>query len=81
MSGSDRYQKYGKPTPPTDPDAEFLTIQETAHVLGISVKTARRALKELDLNGGRGRRIKTDREDRAAIAKAYRINHPATAAA
>jgi hypothetical protein len=78
---SARYEKYQKPIPPADPDAEYLTIQETAHVLGIAVKTARRALKELDRDCLRGRRIKTDREDRAAMAKAYRINLPVSTAA
>lgn len=63
-------QRYGTPTPPADPDQEYMTAQETAYVLRCSLTWLRRILAvhpELcGRNGLRGR-IVTDRQQRAAI--------------
>lgn len=67
MATSDRYAKYGRPQAPADPNQEYMTIQETAAVLGCSVDTIRRLLKELDIKAKVGRRVITDKADRALI--------------
>ncbi|GAA2225095.1 hypothetical protein GCM10010400_77480 [Streptomyces aculeolatus] len=67
MATSDRYAKYGRPQAPADPNQEYMTIQETASVLGCSVDTIRRLLKELDIKAKVGRRVITDKADRALI--------------
>lgn len=67
----DKYEKYGRPIPPADPNQEFMTVQETAHELRCSVTWLRGFLKEHPkLSSRSGRRIITDRSARAAI---YRL--------
>jgi hypothetical protein len=65
------YELYGIPIPPEDPEQEFMTVQETAYVLHCSVSWLRRFLKAhphlCGRNGGPGRKIVTDREQRAGI--------------
>lgn len=69
----DKYEKYGRPIPPADPNQEYMTVQETAYVLNCSVSHLRRFLKARpELCSRQGRRIVTDRADRAAIHDAGR---------
>ncbi|MFB7597206.1 DNA-binding protein [Streptomyces sp. NPDC056160] len=71
------YEQYGVPVPPQDPEQDYMTVQETAYVLACSVSWLRRFLKEhRDLHGYSGRRIITNREDRAAIYEARRAGDP-----
>ncbi|MFD0052976.1 DNA-binding protein [Streptomyces sp. NPDC127168] len=71
MSTTTDKRKYHQPTPPADPQQEYMTVQETAFVLGASTSWLRRLLKahpELcGRNGGPGRKIMTNREQRAEI--------------
>jgi hypothetical protein len=54
-----------------------MTVQETAYVLNCSVSWLRRFLKaNRHLHGYSGRRIITNREDRAAIYEALRAGDP-----
>ncbi|MFI7329283.1 helix-turn-helix domain-containing protein [Streptomyces rubiginosohelvolus] len=70
----DKYEKYGRPIPPADPNQEYMTVQETAHVLKVSVSWLRRFLRDHPkLHSRLGRRIVTDRADRAAIYGAKRL--------
>jgi len=75
------YEQYGKPVPPTDPDQEYMTVQETAYVLHCSVSWLRRFLRDnphlRGRNGSRGR-IVTDREQRAGIHAARSAGDPRT---
>lgn len=64
---TERYQKYEMPQEPKDPNAEVLTIQETAYVLGCSVKTVHRRLDDLGLKRKPGRRVVTTKADRQAL--------------
>lgn len=74
-----KYETYGVPVPPADPDQEYMTVQETAHVLSCSVSWLRKFLKDnRHLHGYSGRRIVTNREDRAAIYEARRAGDPRT---
>ncbi|MFD3970384.1 DNA-binding protein [Streptomyces cyaneofuscatus] len=64
------YELYGMPIAPEDPEQEYMTVQETAYVLKCSVSWLRRLLRkknELCGRNGRGGRIITNREQRAAI--------------
>ncbi|MFF8997081.1 DNA-binding protein [Streptomyces achromogenes] len=71
------YELYGVPTPPNDSEQEYMTVQETAHVLNCSVSWLRRFLKaHRHLHGYSGRRIITNRADRAAIYEALRAGDP-----
>lgn len=71
------YELYGIPVPPVDPDQEFMTVQETAYVLNCSVSWLRRFLKDhRHMHSYMGRRIVTDRQDRAAIKEARRAGDP-----
>jgi hypothetical protein len=71
------YELYGVPIPPEDPEQEYMTVQETAHVLKCSVSWLRRFLRaNRHLHGRSGRRIVTNREDRAAIYDALRAGDP-----
>lgn len=73
------YEQYGIPVPPQDPKQEYMTIQETAYVLKCSVSWLRRFLKNhRHLHGYSGRRIITNRDDRAAIYEALRAGDPRT---
>lgn len=62
-----KYEKYGRPVQPIDPDAEYLTVQETAWVFRCSVDTIRRRCKQLGLGSTPGARILLDRAERKAI--------------
>lgn len=71
------YELYGIPIPPEDPDQEYMTVQETAYVMKCSVSWLRKFLKNhRHLHGYSGRRIVTDRQDRAAIYEAWRAGDP-----
>ncbi|MER5902943.1 DNA-binding protein [Streptomyces mirabilis] len=69
---SDKYLRYGRPTPPADVNQEFMTVQETAYVLNCSVDTIRARLKELKLRSQPGRRLITSKADRSRIHAAGR---------
>ncbi|MGW2089641.1 DNA-binding protein [Streptomyces sp. NPDC001880] len=70
----DKYEKYGRPIPPADLNQEYMTVQETAHVLSCSVSWLRRFLKEHPkMHARQGRRIVTNRADRDAIYAANRM--------
>ncbi|MEV4970631.1 DNA-binding protein [Streptomyces scopuliridis] len=69
----DKYEKYGRPEAPTDNDQEFMTVQETAWVLGCSVPTVRRRLAALGITSKPGRRVMTSRADRLALHDAGRV--------
>ncbi|MFD5386312.1 DNA-binding protein [Streptomyces sp. NPDC127074] len=66
MPGS-KYEEYGKPKTPTDPNAEYMTLQETAFVLKCSPKTVTRLLDELGLKSKVGRWIVIDSATRRAL--------------
>ena len=74
MTASKRYEKYGKPIKPEDPDTEYLTIQETAYVMKCSVRWLRDGV---NLRGFphsiQGRRIVFNRADRAYIYELQRV--------
>lgn len=71
------YELYGIPIPPADPQQEYMTVQETAHVLNCSVTWLRRFLRaNRHLHSYSGRRIVTNREDRAAIYETRRAGDP-----
>jgi hypothetical protein len=71
------YELYGVPIPPENPDQDVMTVQETAYVMKCSVSWLRRFLKDhRHLHGYSGRRIVTNREDRAAIYEAWRAGDP-----
>jgi hypothetical protein len=73
------YELYGVPIPPQDPEQEYMTVQETAYILNCSVSWLRRFLKaNRHLHGYSGRRIITNRDDRAAIYEALRAGDPRT---
>lgn len=67
-----KYEKYQLPVEPADPDAEFLTVQETAFVFRCSVPTIRRRCKELGLGSRVGARLVLDRDERREIRDASR---------
>ena len=74
---STKYERYGVPIAPANPEQEFMTVQETAHVLNCSVTWLRRFLTDhRHLHSYSGRRIVTNREDRAAIYEARRAGDP-----
>lgn len=76
----DKYQRYGRPQAPTDLNQEYMTVQETAYVLGCSVTWLRGFLKKHPkLQSRQGRRIITDRAARAAIYRAQAGKVPAAA--
>lgn len=71
----DKYEKYGRPKPPADPNAEYMTVQETAFVMKCSVKTVTRLLDELKLKSKPGRSIVTDSATRRALYE-HRVQGP-----
>ncbi|WP_327160479.1 DNA-binding protein [Streptomyces zaomyceticus] len=64
---SERYRKYEMPQEPKDPNAEFLTVQETAFVLHCSVKTVHRRLDALGIKSKPGKRVITTKAQRQAL--------------
>ncbi|MFJ8023328.1 DNA-binding protein [Streptomyces sp. NPDC096311] len=67
------YELYGIPTAPESPTQDVMSVQETAYVMKCSVSWLRRFLRDnRDLHGYSGRRIVTDKADRAAIYEAMR---------
>ncbi|KOT94537.1 hypothetical protein ADK70_12780 [Streptomyces rimosus subsp. pseudoverticillatus] len=72
------YLKYHTPKRPDDPNAEYLTVQETAFIFMCSVPHIRRALKTLKAGRKHGYRIAVSREDRAALARYFRRTAPKT---
>lgn len=75
-----KYMQYGRPLPPADANQEYMTVQETAFVLGCSVSWLRVFLKKHPkLRSRQGRRIITDRAARAAIYRAQTGKVPAAA--
>lgn len=58
---------YHQPSRPEDPDAEYLTVQETAWIMKCSVNTIRRRLRALKRGGAVGRRLLVSRADRQAL--------------
>jgi hypothetical protein len=69
-----RYEKYEKPVPPTDLNAEYMDARETAYVLKTSVRGIRDALKALGRPGTPGKPVVTDRATRADI---FQLRHGA----
>ena len=67
---------YHQPAKPPDPDAEYLTVQETAYVFRCSVNTIRRKLRALNRGHGPGRRILVSRDDRKALHASARRGKP-----
>jgi len=61
---SERYKKYEMPQEPKDPNADVLTVQETAYVLKCSVKTVRRRVDALGIKRKPGRGVVTTKADR-----------------
>jgi hypothetical protein len=71
-----KYEKYHLPVKPEDPDAEYLTIQETAYVFRCSVRTIQRRLKDMGLGAPVGLRKMISREDRRAMYEGRRDGIP-----
>lgn len=65
-----KYQQYETPKEPKNADADLLDIQETAYVLGCSVRTVHRRLNELGLKRKPGRRVITTKADRQKLLEA-----------
>lgn len=77
---SEKYLRYGRPKPPDDPNQEYMSAQETAYVLKISVDTARRRIKALGIESKPGRSVVTSKRDRQRIHEFGRRNAKALAA-
>ncbi|NUP46154.1 MAG: DNA-binding protein [Catenulispora sp.] len=71
-----QYEKYQRPVKPEDPDAEYLTIQETAYVFRCSVKTIERRALSMGLGSKIGHRKMLSREDRRAMYEGRRDGTP-----
>ncbi|MFJ3024099.1 DNA-binding protein [Streptomyces tendae] len=77
MNSPSSNSDHHNPVPPTDLDQEYMTVQETAFTLRCSVSWLRRFLREhRELHSYSGRRIITNREDRAAIYEVRRAGDP-----
>ncbi|MGW7087619.1 DNA-binding protein [Streptomyces sp. NPDC054871] len=76
---SEKYLRYGRPKPPDDPNQEYMSAQETAYVLKISVDTARRRIKALGIESKPGRSVVTSKRDRQRIHEFGRKNAKAQA--
>jgi hypothetical protein len=63
---SEKTIKYGRPTPPTDPNAEYMTVQETASIFGCGVNTVRKLARQAGV-GGIGRRIMLSKANRDTL--------------
>lgn len=71
----DKYELYGRPIPPHDPNADVLSVQESAFVLKCSVSHLRRWLAQNPkLRTYSGRRLVTNRKVREAY---FRMNQGA----
>jgi hypothetical protein len=62
-----KYERYYTPRKPEDPDAEYLTAQETAYVFGCGVRTILRRSRDLGLGSRVGARKMFSRDDRHAM--------------
>lgn len=71
-----KYEKYHLPVQPADPDAEYLTMQETAAVFRCSVRTIQRRVQEMGLGSRVGLRKMLSREDRRALYEGRRDGTP-----
>ncbi|WP_260867890.1 DNA-binding protein [Streptomyces sp. SAJ15] len=61
---------YHRPVKPADPNADYMTIQETAYIMKVGVSTLRRIFRndpDGELHSRPGRGIVTSRENRARI--------------
>ncbi|MFJ8192803.1 DNA-binding protein [Streptomyces sp. NPDC096094] len=77
MTTNSSNREHHSSTPPADPDQEYMTVQETAFVLRCSVSWLRRFLKDhRHLHSYSGRRIITNRADRASIYEVRRAGDP-----
>lgn len=75
---SAKYLQYGRPVPPADPNADVLTVQESAWVLRCSVSHLRRWLAQNPkLRTYSGRSLVTNRKVRETY---FRMNQGATKA-
>lgn len=69
---SAKYEEYGVPKAPVDPNADLMTVQESAYVLKCSVSHLRRFLRaNPKLRARSGRRVVMNKASRAAY---YRMN-------
>ncbi|MGW8953039.1 DNA-binding protein [Streptomyces sp. NPDC055709] len=69
---SSKYELYGRSNPPIDPNADVMTVQESAFVLKCSVSHVRRWLAQNPkLRTYSGRRLVTNRHTRDAY---FRMN-------
>lgn len=71
---SEKYLRYGRPTPPADLDQEYMTVQETAYVLNCSVRIARVRIKALGIESKVGRAVVTSKRDRQRLHEYGRKN-------
>jgi hypothetical protein len=71
---SEKYLRYGRPTPPADPNQEYMSVQETAYVMQCSVDTVRKRIKALDIESKVGRAVVTSKRDRQRIHEFGRKN-------
>jgi hypothetical protein len=71
-----KYEKYHLPVKPEDPNAEYLTMQETAAVFRCSVRTIQRRVQEMGLGSRVGLRKMLSREDRTAMYELRRDGTP-----
>lgn len=71
---SDNYLRYHRPTPPADPNQDYMSVQETAYVLGCGVATVRKRLKALGIESKIGRAVVTSKRDRQRLHEAGRRN-------
>lgn len=70
-------EKYHLPVKPEDPEAEYLTLQETAYIFRCSVKTIERRALSMGLGSKIGARKVLSRADRAAMYELRRDGTPA----
>lgn len=82
MAG-DKYELYGRPIPPADPNADVMKVQESAYVLKCSVSYLRRWLKKHPkLRAYSGRSLVMNRAARDAYYRAHQgVKQPTRSAA
>ncbi|EPD94543.1 hypothetical protein HMPREF1486_03096 [Streptomyces sp. HPH0547] len=56
--------RYYLPQEPADPGREYMTIQETAWILGMGVRRARELYREAGFERGKRKKIMTNRAER-----------------